>query len=328
MRHVDVPALAGQLSRPVDPILLPTPYPVGPVWVYLLPGEPLTLVDTGPATAKARGALAAQLAALGFSPRQVRRVLVTHGHHDHMGLARTFQKWGAEVFAHPADRNNLSLRRHYRALWEALRRLGLSLSNRALALMGLWSLDRTSRRLERFSPLHDGQELPSSHGPLRVHHLPGHSPGHVAFELPEDRVFLSGDVLLSGITPTAVLEPDPEDPSKLFPALSVYRRTLEKLATDPPEACLPAHGPALLDPAAEAREITCRQDQRSQAILRHLSPTPQTLASILDRMYPKARGLRLFLAYSEVYGHLLRLEEEGVVESCSLSGKLAFCRKA
>jgi len=32
----------------VHQITLPTPFPVGPVHVYLLEGEPLTLLDTGP----------------------------------------------------------------------------------------------------------------------------------------------------------------------------------------------------------------------------------------------------------------------------------------
>ncbi len=305
-------------------MLLPTPYPVGPVWVYLLPGDPLTLVDTGPATGVAWQALRAGLAGFGVQPQDIKRVLVTHGHHDHMGLARRLQRFGAEVFAHPADRNNLALRRHFANLNGVLRRLGVSLPHRLLMMVGLWALDRTSRPLTRVSPLADGQELPSSHGPITVHHVPGHSPGHVAFELPEASVWLSGDVLLSGIVPNAVLEPDPDRPTRPFPALCVYQKTLQQLASSPPRALLPAHGPPILDVAELARETLGKQEQRSQAILRHLSREPQTVAAILAAVYPKARGLALFLAYSDVYGHLLRLERQGRVERVNWGGKEAF----
>src|SRR5512139_2212641 len=51
-------------------IELPTPFPVGPVTVYLAdaPGEPLTLIDTGPQTAESRAKLEAGLAYLGHAP--------------------------------------------------------------------------------------------------------------------------------------------------------------------------------------------------------------------------------------------------------------------
>lgn len=43
----------------IVPLSLPTPYPVGPVNAYLLPGPPVTLVDCGPKTDDARAALEA-----------------------------------------------------------------------------------------------------------------------------------------------------------------------------------------------------------------------------------------------------------------------------
>src|SRR2546430_14201197 len=42
---------------------LPTPFPVGPVNAYLLRGDPLTLVDTGPKTVEAQTALERGVAA-------------------------------------------------------------------------------------------------------------------------------------------------------------------------------------------------------------------------------------------------------------------------
>lgn len=319
-------ALAGKLSRPLVPLLIPTPYPVGPVWVYLLPGEPVTLVDTGPATRLAWKSLKEQLAQHGFWPQQVKQVLVTHGHHDHMGLATRFQRLGAEVFAHPADSQNLALRRHYRPLLSLLRSLGVRPSQRLFMVMGLWVLDTTSRPLQRFTPLAHGQELPSSFGVLRVHHVPGHSPGHVAFEIVGEDVWISGDVLLEGIVPNAVLELDPLCPERPFPSLSVFRKTLQQLRDAPPKALLPAHGPAIFQVAALAQETLSKQERRCQQLLSQLGDEPQPLGSLLRALYPKTSGLALFLAYSDLFGQLLHLEKQGAVLRTTRGKLLLFAR--
>jgi len=321
-----VPELAARLGRPVIPLLLPTPYPVGPVWVYLLPDEPVTLVDTGPATPSAWRSLVAQLARHGLKPQDIRRVLVTHGHHDHMGLARRLQQLGAQVYAHPADAHNLALRRHYRQLAGMLRSLGLGPGRRLLMMAGLWLLDRTSRPLLHYTPLAPGDELPAAAGTLGVHHVPGHSPGHVAFELSRENVWLSGDVLLAGILPNAVLEADPEQPTRPYPALGVYRKTLKSLAASPPRALLPAHGPAVTEVQELARSTLARQELRSRQIWEALGPTPKTLATLLARLHPRAKGLGLFLAYSDVYGHLLDMEEQGLVARVTVGGVHSFAR--
>lgn len=327
MAKAEVPELAGGLRRPLVPLLLPTPYPVGPVWVYLLPDDPVTLVDTGPATAAAWQSLKSQLARHGFEPQHIRRVLLTHGHHDHMGLARRLQALGATVWAHPADGNNLALRRHYPELLQVLRSLGVGPGRRLLMALGLWALDRTSRPVKVFCPLQDGQELPARAGPLRVHHLAGHSPGHVAFELVGEGVWLSGDVLLVGITPNAVLEPDPRNPLMPYPALATYRATLRRLAQDPPMALLPGHGPAITHVREAAQETLGKQELRSRQVLQALGTQPQTLASLLSRLHPQARGLGLFLGYSDLYGHLLLLEEQGQVQRITAGRVQRFARK-
>ena len=70
-------------------IELPTPFPVGPITVYLAdaPGEPLTLIDTGPRTAKAHTALEKALALQGYRSADLAQIVITHAHVDHYGLA-------------------------------------------------------------------------------------------------------------------------------------------------------------------------------------------------------------------------------------------------
>src|SRR4051812_17938128 len=87
---------------------IPTPFNVAPVNVYLIEADPLTLVDTGPKTPEALEALKDQLQAVGYRVEQIERVVLTHMHEDHYGLAATVQRdSSATVFAHPWEAHRL-----------------------------------------------------------------------------------------------------------------------------------------------------------------------------------------------------------------------------
>lgn len=295
----------------VRPISVPTPYPVGPVTLYLLEGEPLTLVDTGPATRLAWEALAAALAKLGRAPADIRRVLLTHGHHDHFGNAVRFARLGAEVFLHPHDADNVRLQRRYCARWRQLRRAAVPAATRVMVFLALWRLDLTTRRLTSFQPLSDGQTLSHSGSEIRVHHTPGHSPGHVAFELVGEGVFISGDTLLDGITPNAVVDFDPVDPRRPFHSIHAYNTTLDRIEALAPAVLLPAHGRCLPDVDEQIALVRRRQQERASHVMSVLAGDGATVGEVVERIFPRIGRIAVFLAYSEVLGHLLELERNG-----------------
>src|SRR5262249_45219544 len=81
---------------------LPTPFAIGPVSCWVLRGDPLTLVDPGPRRGKTRVALDAGLGELGLRVEDVEQVVLTHQHHDHVGLAAEVAgRSGARVAATP-----------------------------------------------------------------------------------------------------------------------------------------------------------------------------------------------------------------------------------
>src|SRR5512147_1816677 len=70
--------------------------------VYLLRnGDAYALVDSGSPVDRDR--LYDALVAAGVHPRQIRAVLLTHGHADHAGLARLYQLYGAKIFLGAGD---------------------------------------------------------------------------------------------------------------------------------------------------------------------------------------------------------------------------------
>lgn len=301
----------------VVPISLPTPYPIGPVTIYLLVGEPLTLVDTGPATAAAWEGLRQALAALSLRPEDISRVLITHGHHDHFGLARRLSRVGAELLAHPHDRRNLALDRNYPMLWQQLGRAGLPMAERLPLIVGLRLLDRTARPVADVSWLADGQELPHERASIRVRHIPGHTPGHVGFELGEEGLIITGDTILDGLTPNAVVDSDPENPGRPFLSLAAYAATLARLEAMRPRLLLPSHGPCISDVAGQVSALREKQARRAAEVRAALPAGPSTVAELVARLFPGVTFFGIFLAFSEVLGHLLELERQGAVQRVS-----------
>ena len=84
----------------VEQIPIPVPY-LGSVNLWLLKGDPLTLVDAGPANPAALTALEKGLAEHGCVLADIEQLLLTHHHLDHAGLAETIrERSGATVVAH------------------------------------------------------------------------------------------------------------------------------------------------------------------------------------------------------------------------------------
>src|SRR5438876_511774 len=175
----------------------PTPFPVGPVNAYLLRGDPLTLVDTGPKTVEAQTALERGVAAAGARLKDIRRILLTHGHTDHAGNAAwVAQRSGAPVHVHEGDRAKVSGRRwvleHVKTF---LTQAGLADSVVESFFEQIQALRQYLDPLAKVSSLTDGEYLPLDTERLRTLYTPGHSNGHVSF-YHEDGVLIAADLLL------------------------------------------------------------------------------------------------------------------------------------
>src|SRR3954462_9550916 len=82
----------------VTAIPLPLAY-VGTVNAWLLRGDPVTLIDTGPREDRALAALEDGLRREGLRVEDIELVLATHHHLDHIGLAATIQRRSGAVVA-------------------------------------------------------------------------------------------------------------------------------------------------------------------------------------------------------------------------------------
>jgi hydroxyacylglutathione hydrolase len=90
-----------------------------------------------------------------------------------------------------------------------------------------------SRRADGY--VGDGQELKIGELNVRVIHTPGHSPGHVMFHFPDQKILVGGDLIIMGSVGRTDL------PDANFGEL---QKSLRKVMALPPSTqLLPGHGP-------------------------------------------------------------------------------------
>jgi glyoxylase-like metal-dependent hydrolase (beta-lactamase superfamily II) len=143
----------------------------------------VTLIDCG--VKRAPASIVKGLAHLGKDPRDVQRIILTHAHSDHAGGAATMvTKTGVEGVSVHADDADF-IRSGSTAPRDVSTRLG-SLFQR-LPGGGFPPVPVTAE-------LADG-ELMESGGGLRIHHTPGHSPGHISLVHEATRTLITGDAI-------------------------------------------------------------------------------------------------------------------------------------
>ncbi len=164
---------------------IPTaPFDLVNSFAFAEPDGSVTLVDTGLKSAPAR--ICAGLAAVGRSPSDVTRIVLTHAHSDHGGgAAQLARQSGGTVTVHQADASYA--RRGERPPLD--RSVGLG---RVLERAGPKAFEPVDVGHE----LHDGEVLPVLGG-LRVVHTPGHTPGHVSLLHQPTGVLITGDAIFN-----------------------------------------------------------------------------------------------------------------------------------
>jgi len=284
--------------------------------VHLVAREPVTLIDSGPLTDEAWAALEAGLARAGLKVADVDRVLLTHGHHDHFGLAQKVADLsGARLFGGRLDREHFRMNRNAKLLLDSLARAGFGPGPRLLMMISVTHVDHFAAPLAAWDELAGGETLPGDGWSVVVRSTPGHTPGSLTFEIPEAGVLFTGDTVLRDITPNAIVDEDPERPGAAFRSVTRYFETLDAIcASNADSSLLTGHGRAIPDFPSHHERVKRKYALRIRQIERLLSAGPKTVRELVVAVFPKVKAVNVFLAYSEILGFLMYLEDEGRVE--------------
>lgn len=304
----------------IIPLSIPTPFYVGDVNVYLIKQDPVTLIDVGPKTPEAEEALKRKLGENGVKLSDVRRIVLTHAHEDHCGLAKHVrdQARDAEILVHQWETGHLFGRLARDEHRRLLLRSGVpeSVLEEMRALYEDISLLTDALEDGEFSELTDEMELEFEKGTLKVLHTPGHTPGSCSFVREANRTLICGDCVLKRITPNPVLSPDPIDPDRRFPSLAEYLVSLAKLRSYSPTLAYGGHG----EPVTDFDEIFNRYvrsiDDRQKRVLSLIPKNGATAFEIAQNLFPNSfnHDVHRFLAISESVAHLDYAQSEGKAE--------------
>jgi glyoxylase-like metal-dependent hydrolase (beta-lactamase superfamily II) len=318
---------------------LPTPFAIGPVSTYVLRGEPLTLVDPGPLRDKTRTALEDGLGELGLRVEDVELVLLTHQHHDHVGLAaEVARRSGARIAGTPklaaylADYDGAMDRDDAYSV-AIMRRHGIDDDVRA-------TLDGVSRSFRRYAEgaavdvvVGDGDELVAGGRTFVASERPGHSPTDTIFA-DATGLLIGGDHLLERISsnPIAHVPIDDRDPVEVATrepraALVEYLASLRATAAMDVALVLPGHGGPFADHRALVASREDMHARRARRILRAVDGT-RTAADMIAELWRALPVTQHYLALSEVLGHLDLLAADGLVRPVERDGVVTWSRAA
>lgn len=286
-------------------INVPTPFYVGPVNVYLIQEDPLTLIDAGPRTDEAIAALRSGLDRLGHRLSDIRRVVVSHAHADHYGLARLIrEESGASVLIHAWDAPAVSASFDYNAYRELLRAAGVPVEAIDRMETGYRKFLGYAFPLDEVESLEDEDEIVFDHESLTVVHTPGHTPGSICLMRASNRLIFASDTVLKNITPNPVLSPDPLDGRRRFQSLGEYLVSLARLRSLSPTVLKGGHGDDVTDYDEHFTRLYRFTEKRQKKLLGLMPRNGATAWEAASLLFPDAAGYHRFLALSETVAHL------------------------
>lgn len=309
-------------------IELPTGLAVGSVNAYLFTEPEPILIDAGVKSDDCWEALIAGLAEHGLAPRDLARLVITHPHVDHFGLAARLVAesdaavWVCELgvpwLLAGGDKWQERLR-YYRD--DFLAHAGIPPDTAESVLSGMRALEALADPLspDDIVPFRPDGVLQMGGRAWDVLHTPGHAGMMTCFYQPETRQLISADMLLA-ITPTPVIEQPPPGAPRRVPALPQYMASLDRVEALDVETVYPGHG----RPFNDHRAVIARQRERLLArkaeCLGYVRDGIDTIPALVERMYAhQPRGVRLAGLWMLV-GYLDLLIADGLVVEETIDG--------
>jgi glyoxylase-like metal-dependent hydrolase (beta-lactamase superfamily II) len=155
-----------------------------------------------------------------------------------------------------------------------------------------------------WNAIDEGATVMTAEGRLDVLHTPGHSPDHIALWHADSRTIFVGDLMQLG---SSVFIPASKGGN-----LADYLHSLRRILALAPARALPAHGPAIDDPAALIAHYLDHRHQREVQVLTALEAGHASIAAITARLYAGVTAEVLPLARESVLAHLQKLAHDGL----------------
>ena len=326
---------AGGELRTVAPgvswVRMPLPFALDHINLWLLDdGDALTVVDSGFGLDEVR---THWNTILERDARALARIIVTHHHPDHLGLA----SWLAERNATPVLMTQGEFLAGH-AIWNEVPGMSLSDMIAQFRIHGLDSerLDALTRRgnayrravpgLPRhFQRLFHGAVLRIGGRDWRVIVGHGHAPEHASLYCEELGVLISGDMLLPRIsTNVSVYAATPDDDP-----LGWFLDSLNRIKDLPDDTLvLPSHGRPFRGIRARVDQLEAHHRARCGELLGAIG-SPRNAADVLSTLFPRELDThQVMFAMGEAIAHLNHLVHKKEARRLADDGMVRFERIA
>jgi glyoxylase-like metal-dependent hydrolase (beta-lactamase superfamily II) len=313
---------------------MPLPLRLNHVNVWLLTdADGWTAIDCGLDSAETRAAWE-KLAVGPLAGKPVRRLIATHGHVDHVGLAGWFTSrfgvpfqstlaawlWARVTYAGRSEPTSAEALEHLRIHGCNPRHIEAYARNRGTLLQHFGAPPRAHIRLK------DGGELEMGGRCWRIVTADGHADEHASFLSMNGDVVIAGDQILQRISPVVgVFAGEPSaDP------LTDYLASLQRFRDLPAETLvLPSHGLPFRGLKARLNQLELHHRKRLDLALSALD-RPLTATECAHVLFDRAMAEgQWFLALAETLAHLHRLETLGEAErEADGNGVIRFVKRA
>ena len=301
------------------------------VYVFVFRTEDgFMMLDAGLNTKESFETLLSGLRDLGYELVQLKKLVISHYHLDHCGLAlRLQQLTSAPVYLHENDRRILLFfKEHIEEYPEKIKDFFCSYGVPEKIMKNIVNELYVYKALllgpTETIHLKDGALFPIEDGYLKVIHTPGHTPGHVSLFHTEEKVLFGADFLVQDEWPHGGIYPH----TASYNPIGDYLKSLEKVKSLEPELIIPSHKEPIYEPVKKIDEAISFMKRKIEEIYDLLKKGPLSLAQICDMAFKGYESsLSYFFLLSVGLGYMRYLIEKGLAEEVRKEGLILFGAK-
>lgn len=308
-----------KLTGDIIQVQIPLPYALNIVNCYLLRGDAgWTLVDSGLNTPPAQSQWKSALNHLNITPDDIQKIVITHMHPDHFGMAGWWQslvETPMPVYVPIGEERQMKVFYESQNADEFYQWLVMGGMEASYAREVADGFNHTRVATQPYPIqqefIHPEQTIQLGSRQFRTIHAPGHSDGQLIFYDESDQLMLSGDHVLMKITPNVGSWPQTE-----ANPLGRFMQSLQALKDLSVRQALPGHKWLIEDWQGRIEELIAHHEMRLIHTLEAIDDNAQTVYEIALKVFPIERFSlhEMRFAMAETLAHLDLLESQSKIK--------------